>query len=99
RYSALAGLLSDAEAQRIVELLDTLGLATFHPQLLASGPDGELAILAGLREFREHLGGELTVTLLAGIGQGVEVHAIDTALMAQAIAWLKAREERHALAQ
>ena len=29
-------------------------------------PDGSRAVLAGLREFREHLGGELTVTLLRG---------------------------------
>ena len=31
-------------------------------------------MLDGLAEFREHLGGELTVTLLAAIGHGVEVH-------------------------
>ncbi|WP_455565513.1 3-dehydroquinate synthase family protein [Modicisalibacter luteus] len=99
RYSALTGLLSEQEAQRIIGLLETLGLPTFHPQLLTPDSDGELAILAGLREFREHLGGELTVTLLSGIGQGIEVHAIDTALMAQAIAWLGEREECHALAQ
>lgn len=99
RYSALAGLLPEPEAQRIVELLDSLGLATFHPQLLATGPSGELALLAGLQEFREHLGGELTVTLLSGIGQGIEVHDIDMALMAQAIAWLSEREACHALAQ
>ena len=34
-------------------------------------------MLAGLDEFREHLGGELTVTLLAGIGSRLDVHEID----------------------
>jgi 3-dehydroquinate synthase len=33
-------------------------------------------VLKGLEEFREHLGGELTLTMLRGIGAGVEVHEI-----------------------
>ncbi|WP_449402383.1 hypothetical protein, partial [Escherichia coli] len=81
---------------RIVALLEALGLRTFHPQLIEPGADGEAAILTGLREFREHLGGELTVTLLSAIGQGAEVHAIEADLVMQSIAWLQAREERHA---
>jgi len=44
-----------------------------------------------LREFREHLGGELTITLLSGLGTGVEVHEMDEAKVLQAIAWLKQR--------
>ena len=48
-------------------------------------------MLAGLREFREHLGGELTVTLLAEIGRGVEVHEMDETLILEAIGWLEAR--------
>ena len=49
-------------------------------------------VITGLREFREHLGGELTITLLADIGHGVEVHAIDEQLVLEAIAWLKRRD-------
>ena len=49
-------------------------------------------MLAGLEDFREHLGGELTVTLLSEIGRGVEVHEMDQALVLEAIAWLKERE-------
>ena len=37
-----------------------------------------LASLRGLREFREHLGGELTITLLRDIGRGEEVHQMDS---------------------
>ena len=48
----------------------------------------------GLREFQEHLGGELTITLLAGIGVGVEVHEIDPARMRDAAHWLKAHAGR-----
>jgi 3-dehydroquinate synthase len=48
-------------------------------------------VLDGLDEFREHLGGALTVTLLRGIGEAVEVNEIDAALVAKSIAWMRAR--------
>ena len=48
--------------------------------------------MKGLQDFQEHLGGELTITLLQEIGVGIEVHEIDHELMLQAIAWLKSRE-------
>jgi len=48
-------------------------------------------ILEGLDEFREHLGGALTITLLAGIGSSVEVHEMDTERVRQAMLWLKER--------
>ena len=48
-------------------------------------------LLAGLGEFREHLGGQLTITLLEGIGRPVDVHQIDAALMTRAIGWLSRR--------
>jgi 3-dehydroquinate synthase len=92
RYSVLAGLLPAGQDERICALLEHLGFRLWHPALEARRSDGSLAILEGLREFREHLGGELTVTLLADIGRGVEVHAIDEAQMLAAMAWLKQRE-------
>ena len=93
RYSVLTGLLPQGNEDRICGLLEYLGFDLWHPALLKRSPRGELLILEGLREFREHLGGELTVTLLAGIGVGVEVHQIDEALMRQALAWLGKRVE------
>jgi 3-dehydroquinate synthase len=92
RYSVLAGLLEEGQDERICALLELLGFRLWHPSLDARGADGSLAVLEGLREFREHLGGELTVTLLAGIGRGVEVHAIDETRMRAAMAWLRERE-------
>jgi 3-dehydroquinate synthase len=91
RYSVLAGLLAEGQEKRIYALLEHLGFRLWHPALDARGADGSLTVLEGLREFREHLGGELTVTLLAEIGRGVEVHEIDEAHMLAAIAWLKER--------
>jgi len=47
-------------------------------------------LLAGLEEFREHLGGQLTITLLAEIGRGVEVHAMEEPKIIEAIQELRA---------
>ncbi|HJS38757.1 MAG TPA: 3-dehydroquinate synthase [Burkholderiales bacterium] len=91
RYSVLAGLLAQGEELRICALLEYLGFDLWHPALERSGASGEWTILEGLRDFQEHLGGELTITLLGGIGVGVEVHEIDHARMRQAMAWLKER--------
>ncbi len=91
RYAVLMGLLAEGEELRICALLEYLGFDLWHPALLKNGTSGELVILEGLREFREHLGGELTITLLAGLGVGVEVHEIDHARMGQALAWLRDR--------
>jgi 3-dehydroquinate synthase len=93
RYSVLAGLLAEGEDSRICALLEHLGFRLWHPGLEVRGTDGSLAILEGLREFREHLGGDLTVTLLQGIGTGIEVHAIDETRMLAAITWLKERAQ------
>jgi 3-dehydroquinate synthase len=89
RYSVLSGLLAEGDELRICALLEYLGFELWHPALERTGASGEWSILEGLREFQEHLGGELTITLLAGIGTGVEVHAIDAARMREAAAWLK----------
>lgn len=92
RYSVLAAMLPAGEDDRIVALLDRLGLPVWHPALCELDGAGDPAILAGLREFQEHLGGELTITLLSGIGQGREVHDIDSALIAQAMLWLEHKD-------
>jgi 3-dehydroquinate synthase len=91
RYSVLAGLLAEADAARACGLLEHLGFRLWHPALASRDLEGRHALLEGLREFQEHLGGELTITLLAGLGRGVEVHAVDEALILEAIAWLEAR--------
>jgi 3-dehydroquinate synthase len=90
-YSQKIGLLNDQAGERILKLLERLGFSLFTGELLKAGPDGRLQILAGLEEFREHLGGELTVTLLKEIGVGIEVHEMDFAKIAEAISELKDR--------
>lgn len=93
RYSVTAGLLEAGAEERICALLEHLGFRLWHPALLACDAAGRLSILQGLAEFREHLGGELTITLLAAIGRGIEVHAMDEGGIIEAITWLEARQK------
>lgn len=86
-YSHLSGRLSKEDLDRIVDLNKVLGFSITHPLLEVSNDKSPL--LQGLEEFREHLGGKLTITLLNGIGKGVEVHEMDGTLIQQASQWLK----------
>lgn len=90
-YSVLAGHLDAAEAERVIALIESLGFALWAEELDLRNADGEPAVVAGLEEFREHLGGALTITLLKGIGQGFEVNSMDTAKIRQALEQLSAR--------
>ncbi len=91
RYSTEIGLLNDQALDRVLRLLDGLGLPSWDPALDLKGPDGRLKILRGLDEFTEHIGGDLTITLLKQIGEGTEVDRIDHAVLRRVISWLKKR--------
>ncbi len=91
-YSVKKGILEEATARRVLKLIRRIGFDTFHPGLLAEGRTGEPVILEGLEEFREHLGGELTVTLVPKIGQKLEVHEMDRGLILDALEELRASE-------
>lgn len=83
-YAFLDGALPRAEWQRIIDLLEACGLPSWHPAIARRGQGRWPAVLDGLEEFRQHLGGELTVTLVDGIGRAFEVHEIDADLMSDA---------------
>lgn len=89
QYAHLLGLLSETDLNRILNLLQTLGFDLYHPALDRDKGEG---ILRGLSEFREHLGGLLTILLLTGIGQGIEVHEMDEELVRQAIQKLSSEQ-------
>jgi 3-dehydroquinate synthase len=94
-YSHLKGWLVEDEAERVLRVLETVGFALYTPHLGAhfddlNHPD---SVFRGLREFREHLGGELTIQMLRGLGKGFNVHEVDEPVMMRAIERLKARHE------
>jgi 3-dehydroquinate synthase len=81
-YSALSHRLTMEKAERILRLLLALGFEITHPLLTFEDNNGE--IIQGLQEFREHLGGQLTIMLLRDIGKGEEIHEIEIPLLKEA---------------
>jgi 3-dehydroquinate synthase len=86
-YSYLSCRISEGDARNIIDLLQTLGFAITHPLMEIN--DDRSPVLQGLNEFREHLGGKLTIMLLQGIGKGLEVHELDTELLKKCSQWLQ----------
>jgi 3-dehydroquinate synthase len=90
-YSWLTGQLAEQDWRRILRLFDALRLPVTCPELEAAleDPDHSNSVLGGLAEFREHLGGQLTIMLLRAIGEGFDVHEIDTGVMIRSIETLR----------
>jgi 3-dehydroquinate synthase len=77
QYAVEIGLLSADECRCCLTGLRDCGLPTDHELLRARDENGQLLILSGLAEFREHLGGKLHLTLPDHLGHKVEVHEYD----------------------
>jgi 3-dehydroquinate synthase len=74
----------------VIRLLETLGFTLWDDVLeLVAPDDNRLLLLDGLSEFREYVGGELTITLLAEIGQRLEIHDVRQDNMLRAWDWLR----------
>ncbi|MBN1422099.1 MAG: 3-dehydroquinate synthase [Planctomycetes bacterium] len=93
-YAMRQRWIDEREFDRIVAGLLETGLPIWAEELDARTPEGVLVVLDGLRDFREHLGGVLTVTFPDGIGRKREVHAMSPILIEEAIAALRARAAR-----
>jgi 3-dehydroquinate synthase len=74
-YSAKMGFISNDLLEKIFATLRDLGFVLTHPSLAA------LDIHKALQDFREHLGGELCITLLTGEGQAAQFNHIDLDVM------------------
>ncbi|MGB2715586.1 MAG: 3-dehydroquinate synthase [Vicinamibacterales bacterium] len=98
-YSQLAGWLTEADWRRIISLLQDLQLPVFTAELAQHLDDDAHAVcvLRGLDEFREHLGGQLTVMLLKGIGAPFDAHEIQRDLVVRSIDKLKSLQDQRPL--
>lgn len=81
-YSHLKFGLDRQDALGAVQALLDLQLPIYDSAL------EEGTVFEGLEEFRQHLGGRLTLTMLKGVGNVHTVHEVDRAAMQQAIDWL-----------
>ena len=90
-YAAAAGYLEPERVERVLTLLHRVGFALWDESLMERDEHGDLAVLAGLQEFREHLGGCLHVTLIGDIGRSFEVTEMDDRLVIESIHRLQQR--------
>ncbi|MFT4924970.1 MAG: 3-dehydroquinate synthase [Phenylobacterium sp.] len=91
RYAANIGFLAEDKALQLIGLLENLGFELWHQGLEQQDDQGAPLVFAGLEEFRQHLGGELCITLLSDIGIGKEVNTLNNSDLLDALAWLKQR--------
>jgi 3-dehydroquinate synthase len=75
--------ITETDLNRILNLMEAIGLPRYDHQATLGG------IGPGLESFRRHLGGQLTISLLASIGTKVDVHEIDRKEVLEALDYLK----------
>lgn len=81
-YAQLIGLITETDLHFILEVMATIGFDLCIPFTSA---EDIASLLKGIEEFREHLGGQLTITLISGLGVKHDVHTVDIVVMQQAI--------------
>ena len=81
-YAHLIGLISENVLLRIVRVFEAIGFDLSFPVETEAEMD---RLLNGIEEFREHLGGRLTITLISEIGKKYDIHEIDNSLMQKAL--------------
>ncbi|MGB0744069.1 MAG: 3-dehydroquinate synthase, partial [Opitutales bacterium] len=91
-YSQKKGFLAEGSMRRILQVIQSYGFNLYNEHLLKQGKGEQYAVLLGLEEFREHMGGQLTIPLLLEIGEQFEVNDIDYSLMAESIECLHSIE-------
>ena len=90
-YARRVGLLPAVEAERILDVIRRLGFELFAPVKEIRTPTGRQDMLDGLEEFREHLGGRLSIPMIRAPGVRLEVHEIDGAVVKLAFDELRER--------
>ncbi len=90
-YARRTGLLPEAHAERILGVIRGLGFELFAPVREIRGPSGRQDMLDGLEEFREHLGGRLSIPMIRAPGVRLEIHEMDGAVVKAAFDELRER--------
>ena len=79
-YSSLKFGFPEQDMRAVCACLTRLGIQLWHKELTPTE-----RLMQGLEEFRQHLGGRLTITMLRGVGDPIDVHEIDHVTMRRAI--------------
>jgi 3-dehydroquinate synthase len=76
-YARRTGLLPEPIAERILNVIQRLGFELFAPIRQIRAASGRQDMLDGLEEFREHLGGRLTIPMIRAPGDRLDIHEMD----------------------
>lgn len=87
-YAKNIGLINESTLTSILNVMDDIG---FDLKIPVEGNSETEELLKGIQEFREHLGGELTITLISEIGKKYDVHEIDIDKMRSSVFELNER--------
>lgn len=82
------GFISKNDAQSVIKGMKQSGLPVWS-ELLETTTNGKLEIIEGLQEFREHIGGELTLTMPKPLGTQAEIHELSEEVITKALNRLK----------
>ena len=96
-YAVEAGFLSDIVAGKIINVLQGLGFEVVHSLLFTEdGNSINPDLLNGLEEFREHLGGVLTIPMISAVGTKFDVHEMNPKWIEAAAHSLLRKQESYA---
>ncbi len=90
-YARRTGLLPEVQAERILGVICGLGFELFTPVKEIRSATGRQDMLDGLEEFREHLGGRLSIPMIRAPGVRLEIHEIEGAVVKAAFDELRER--------
>jgi 3-dehydroquinate synthase len=88
-YAVEIGRAARAEVDPILATLAACGFRLWDEILDLRDAAGLRSVYAGLEQFREHLGGELTLAMPDGLGQRKDVNTFDLAACEKALAALR----------
>ena len=95
-YAVRSGWLSEEDGLMIAKALTGVGLPLWDASLDLRDADGRRSILAGLEQFRAHLGGHLTLAMPDGLGRRQDIHAVDPVRLDQALSLVGRWRRPHA---
>jgi 3-dehydroquinate synthase len=90
-YASKQGWLTAEECERVLAVLEGLLLPIWHESVDLRDDQGRRRVINGLEEFREHLGGRLTVLMLKSLGEGFDLHELDEDCLDECLEELKKR--------
>jgi 3-dehydroquinate synthase len=88
-YAAQIGRVTWSCVQPILAALSACGFRLWDEVLDLRDANGKRSVLAGLEQFREHLGGELTLAMPNGLGARLDINEFDELLFEHALKALR----------